>query len=320
MKCETAKENIILASYGELPDEYAVALEQHLDACDDCRSELEAMQELDRRLALLPVLEPSPNLLAQARVRLDEELDAIPPHGIFTQLRSGFFRWIGHVQSAPALATLLLGVGFLSGNFTYRYEVAHAPKPRGTVTLSNPTQGTIANVTGIVQTPNSELVQVKYNKMVPETMEGSLDSPEIRQLLLAGTNAATTNDVRADSVALLAHECKAGHECLGGTDGHSIRSALLVSLRYDKNPAVRLKALEGLQHYVGQDQRVRDAVLEALMHDSDAKVRTTAIGLLEPVQADSSVREVLRTVSTQDENPYIRTASYQALQGTADIQ
>jgi hypothetical protein len=99
-----------------------------------------------------------------------------------------------------------------------------------------------------------------------------------------------------------------------------MRNALLVSLRYDKNAGVRLKALEGLQHYVGQDQRVRDAVLEALMHDSDAEVRTTAIGMLEPVQADSSVREVLRTVSTQDENPYIRTASYQALQGAADIQ
>ena len=235
-------------------------------------------------------------------------------------MRAGLFRWMGHVQRAPALATLLIGVGFLAGNFTYRYEVAHAPRPKATVTLSNPTQATIANVTGIVQTPNSELVQVKYNKMVPETMEGSLDSPEIRQLLLVGTNAAATNGVRADSVALLAHECTAGHSCTGGTDGQDIRSALLVSLRYDKNAGVRLKALEGLQHYVGQDQRVRDGVLETLMHDSDARIRTMAIGMLEPVQADSSVREVLRTVSTQDDNPYIRTASYQALQGAADIQ
>jgi hypothetical protein len=320
MKCETAKENVILASYGELPDEYAVALEQHLDGCEDCRSELDAMREMDAQLALLPVVEPSPNMLAQARVKLDAELDSIPPRGLLNQFRSGLFSWMGHLQSAPALATLLLGVGFLGGNFTYRYEVAHALKAKSTVTLSNPTQATIANVTDIVQTPNSELVQVKYNKMVPETMEGSLDSPEIRQLLLAGTKAAATNGVRADSVALLAHECREGHECMAGTDGQGIRSALLVSLRYDKNAGVRLKALEGLQHYVGQDQRVRDAVLEALMHDSDAKVRTTAIGLLEPVQADSSVREVLRTVSTQDENPYIRTASYQALQGAADIQ
>jgi HEAT repeats len=264
--------------------------------------------------------EPSPNLLAQARVRLDDALDSIPPHGFLTRLRSGFFGWMGHVQSAPALATLLVGVGFLSGNFMYRYEVAHAPKPKGTVTLSNPTQGTIANVTGIVQTPNSELVQVKYNKVIPETIEGSLDSPEIRQLLMVGTKAAATNGVRADSVALLANECKEGHACINGTDGLGIRSALLVSLRYDTNAGVRLKALEGLQRYVGQDQRVRDAMLEALMHDENAQVRTTAIDMLQPVQADSSVREVLRTVSTQDENPYIRTASFQALQGAPDIQ
>jgi hypothetical protein len=81
-----------------------------------------------------------------------------------------------------------------------------------------------------------------------------------------------------------------------------------------------MKALQGLQPYVGLDQRVRDAVLESLMHDQSAEVRTAAIGLLAPVESDSSVRQVLRTVSTQDENPYIRTASFNALQSSADIQ
>jgi hypothetical protein len=38
------------------------------------------------------------------------------------------------------------------------------------------------------------------------------------------------------------------------------------------------------------------------------------------VRSDSSVQQVLRTVSTQDTNPYIRTASYQALQDSANIQ
>jgi 2-phosphoglycerate kinase len=56
------------------------------------------------------------------------------------------------------------------------------------------------------------------------------------------------------------------------------------------------------------------------MHDPDAQVRQTAIGVLEPVQSDSSVRQVLRTVATQDANPFIRTASFNALQGSADIQ
>ncbi len=43
----------------------------------------------------------------------------------------------------------------------------------------------------------------------------------------------------------------------------------MVALRYDKSEAVRLKALEGLQPYVAEDMRVRDAVLEALLNDSD---------------------------------------------------
>lgn len=321
MTCKMAKDNIILANYGELPDEEVAVLEQHLVGCSDCRAELDAMQELEERLALLPVVEPSPNFVAQSRVRLDDALDNIPQGGVFAHIRNGFFSWMGHLHGAPALATLLLGVGFLAGNFTYRYQVAHAPKPKAPVTVTAASQqASIASVTGIVKTPNSELVQVNYNKLVPETMEGSLDSPEIRQLLLVGTKSPATNGVRADSVALLANECKEGHQCTGGPNGQGIRGALLVALRYDKNAGVRLKALEGLQQYVGQDQHVRDAVLEALMHDSDAQVRTAAIDMLEPVQADSSVREVLRTVSTQDDNPYIRTASFQALQGASDIQ
>ena len=138
--------------------------------------------------------------------------------------------------------------------------------------------------------------------------------------MLVGTNPAATPGVRMNAVSLLTDECKAGHACQPTTDDNGVRHALMVSLRYDEDAGVRMKALEGLEKYVGQDQHVRDAVLEAVAHDADARVRRTAIGLLEPVQSDSSVRQVLRTVATQDANPYIRTASYNALQNAADIQ
>jgi hypothetical protein len=83
---------------------------------------------------------------------------------------------------------------------------------------------------------------------------------------------------------------------------------------------VRLKALEGLQPYVADDLRVRDTVLESLMKDPDPRVRTQAIGLLEPVQADSSVREVLHTVAARDDNPEIRSASRQVLDQIPQVQ
>jgi HEAT repeat protein len=56
------------------------------------------------------------------------------------------------------------------------------------------------------------------------------------------------------------------------------------------------------------------------MHDPSSGVRTQAISLLEPVQSDASVRQVMRAVSTTDENAYIRNVSTHALAGTADIQ
>jgi HEAT repeats/Putative zinc-finger len=324
MKCETVQENIILAHYGELPDELAGALEQHLAICEDCRHELSAMQAMEDRLALHPMMEPDPNLLAQARMRLDDALDLIPPGGFFQRLRTNFSIWMGHLQSAPALATLLVGVGFISGTLVNQYEahkaeVARIQKEAG-ITKSHPTEGAISNVTSIVQSPNSELVQVNYNRVIPETREGSLDDPQIRELLVKGMGAATSSDIRANSVSLLANECKVGHECIGGGDPKSLRNQLLVAMQYDEDAGVRLKALEGLQRYVGQDPRVRDAIAESLLQDPNAEVRKEAIATLVPVRTDSTVRQVLRKASTGDENAYIRTASYNVLQGASDIQ
>jgi hypothetical protein len=319
MNCEGARDSIILAAYGELPDHEAIGLEQHLAVCEGCLQELEALRNMDELVALYPLAEPNPNLLAHSRMRLDEALDAMPQHGLFTRLQANASAWLGHLKGAPALATLLVGVGFLGGNFTYRYQVAHVPVKRPPLIIQDQTGGGVSTVSAVTQLPG-DLVQVSYNRVVPEMAQGSLDDPQIRQLLMVGTKAATTNVVRVDSVALLAAECKIGHECKIESDGTGIRAALLTSLRTDKNPGVRLKALEGLQPYVTQDDRVRDAVLQSLLTDSSATVRTRAISLLEPVQSDTSVRQVLRTVSTTDDNPYIRTVSTQALAGSASIQ
>ena len=318
MKCEGARDNIILAAYGELPDEQVIALEQHLTGCAACLAEWNGVRALEADLQFHPMADPDPNLLAQSRMRLDEALDSMPQHSLVARVSAHAARWFGHLQTAPALATLLVGLGFLAGNFTYRYQVAHAPRVAPAIILSNTTGGGISTVSEIRQLPN-DIVQVSYNRVVPEMAEGSLNDPQIRALLMVGTKAATTNVVRVDSVALLADQCRAGHACRAQDDG-DVRRTLLVSLRNDRSPSVRLKALDGLQPWVSQDEAVRDAVLQALLTDSSATVRTRAVSMLGPVQSDSSVRQALRTVSTTDENPYLRTVSTHALEGSGLIQ
>jgi hypothetical protein len=223
--------------------------------------------------------------------------------------------------SAPVAVSAVLVAGFTAGGFSGYRAGEHAHEAAQTSVVLQPAQGedpfaNVANVSSIVQEPNSENVEVRYNRLEPETISGSLDDPRIRQLLLLGARNRVNSGVRDDSLGLLADECRAGHQC----DDGPIRDALLVALRYDKSAAVRLKALEGLQPYVADDVRVRDAVLESIMKDTDPKVRVQAIGLLEPVEADSSVREVLHTVAVRDENPEIRNVSQQVLDQIPQVQ
>jgi hypothetical protein len=182
--------------------------------------------------------------------------------------------------------------------------------------VADTTPAEITSISSIVRRPNSEMVEVRYNQVVPQQMEGSLDDPKVRELLMLASENATSANVRDDSVGLLAAECRAGHSCQAA----GIRDALMVVLRYDKNAGVRLKALDGLEPYVAADTRVRDAVLEALMNDADPQIRSEAVNILEPVEADTSVRQVLHTVANSDENPHIRTVSREVLSRVPEIQ
>ncbi len=325
MKCDLAQQNIALAAYGELSDDANHQLEQHLLECEECRVDMQAMRGLRTTMSLYPVEEPPAAMVARARMRLEEALDNMPHGGSLVRLTQLFIRGFGRLRAAPVMASLLLLAGLAAGGYGgYRAGLKAHDAEQSKLILNlgqppaaaedNPAQ--IANVSGITRNPDTKTVKVNYNKLVPETMQGSMDDPRIRQLLLLGAQNNVNAGVRDDSVDLLANECRNGRQC----DDGPIRNALMVALRYDKNANVRMKALEGLQPYIAEDMRVRDAVLETLMKDSDPRVRSQAINLIEPVEGDSSVREVLHTVATQDDNPQIRTVSRQVLQQLPEIQ
>jgi hypothetical protein len=275
------------------------------------------------------VLEPAPNLVARSRQRLTEALDALPPKRWYERLSQRMINNFASLQAAPAAACLLLvagaGAGSLGGYEYAQNRTAHVVAATQTASLGQlPVSGPkapaadaeIANISSIVRQPNSEMVEVRYNQVVPQRIEGSLDDPAIRQLLMLASENSTSAGVRDDSVGLLAAECRAGHSCQGA----GIRDALMVALRYDKNAGVRQKALEGLEPYVAEDVRVRDAVLEALMNDSDPRIRTAAVSILEPVQGDTSVRQVLHTVANSDQSAQIRTVSREVLRREPQFQ
>jgi hypothetical protein len=297
MKCEWVRENITLHVYGELADDARHELEQHVERCGDCAAELKAEQEFHALLSQDRAVEPTPNLLAASRMRLQEGLEAVEPGGFWQRLAFDPANWLRQVSFSPALASVILILGFAGGVAT-SYRVFDRPTP-GPVSgaAAIPAESSITGIQSITQEPGTNQINIKYNTVSTQQTQGSMNDQRIQQLLLFAARNNYNSGVRMDSVDLLTQK----------PDVSQVRDALIYALRYDTNPGVRLKALDGLGGFVKDDVRVRDVVLEALVNDTNPGVRTEALRLIEPVKADGSVRGVLMTLAAKDQSQYIKS-------------
>ena len=299
MNCEWVKENIPSYLYDELGDDARHELEQHLTRCADCAAEADAVRELKQAASAMPRLEPTPNLLASSRIHLQESLENVKQSSGWQRWVFDPGAWLQQVRFSPALAAAILMAGFTAGALA-TYQMGSRSGGAGSAA---PAESSIAGIRGITQDPGTNNVQVSYDRLVPESAQGSMDDPKIQQLLLYAARNNENSGVRMDSINLLTRR----------HDDTRVREALMYALRYDRNPGVRLKALDGLGDYVATDVRVRNAVLEALMGDSNPGVRIEAIRLLETVKPDSSVRTAFRQLAQQDQNDFIRREARRVL-------
>lgn len=300
MKCEWVQQNIMLHVYDELADDARYELDQHVARCEACAAELTSAREFRQTMATVTVTDPTPNLLASSRMRLQEALETAQQGGFWTRLTFDPGLWLRQVRFSPALAAVLLLVGFGGGTAVTFRAMNSGIAEKGPRIPDVPAQE--ANITGIRSiTPEAgtNRVNIKYDTVQTEETAGSLNDARIQQLLLFAAQNNTNSGVRVDSVDLLKQRM----------NDSRVREALVYALRYDNNPGVRLKALEGLGSYVKDDVRVRDAVLETLTNDTNPGLRTEALRVLEPVHADASVRATLERLAAKDSNKFIRDQS-----------
>src|SRR5579863_7005204 len=162
MNCDWVQQNVSLYLYNELADDARHELEQHIHRCPACATELAAQQEFQAQMNALPVEEPSASFLAAARMRLQESLETAE------QDRTWYHRfvfdptaWLRQMRFSPALAAVLLIVGFGSGLGTmYRVLGGNALHPPPTA----PVVAAISGITSIDRQPNSDKVQIHYDR------------------------------------------------------------------------------------------------------------------------------------------------------------
>lgn len=301
MTCDWTKENVVLFIYGELPDDAKFEFEQHVRQCLGCRRELDAALEFKEGMAALPMKEISPSFLAANRMQLQESLEhAEQSRNIFSSFIFDATGWFHQIKLAPALTAALLILGFFGGVGT-TYKMMEGNKNRQDVPRhEQPVEtASVAGFESITPEANSNQVSIKYNTLQPQTLRGPVTDPYIQQLLLLAARNNRNSSIVLDSIDVLTRR----------SEDNAVREVLVYALRYDKNVGVRLKSLDALKGYVKDDVKVRDAVVEALVNDTNPGVRKDAIALLDPVKADTSVRSVLTVLSQRDPDKFIREES-----------
>jgi anti-sigma factor RsiW len=304
MKCDWVQQNILFYVYNELEDDARYEVEQHLARCPACANELKAARKFHSTMAQTPVAEPTPNLLASSRMRLQEALETTSQGGWWQRLIFEPGTWLRQIRMSPALAAAIFIVGFGGGiGGTYNYLANRQP---GGIALIEPSTkpapveaSAITGIRSVTQEPGSNQVSIKYDTISTQEAQGSLNDQRIQQLLLFAARNNYNSGVRMDSVDLLTQAPNETH----------VREALMYALQNDTNPGVRLKALDGLSGFVRQDAQVRDAVLRTLVADANSGVRLQALRMVEPMKADSNVRAVLTRLSEADQNVSIRQQS-----------
>ena len=101
MKCEWVQENILLHIYNELADDARYELEQHVARCTECAAELKAARKLHATISQFPVEEPTPNLIAASRMRLQEALETTEQGGFWQRLVFDPGAWLRPISLAP---------------------------------------------------------------------------------------------------------------------------------------------------------------------------------------------------------------------------
>ena len=311
MKHDQYREWVQLSSYGELGEEEQRRLEGHLGTCQDCREELRELRQLARLLSTTrPAVEADDHLLREARQQLRTAL----------RLERARGTWLTFLQEAASTvvfrktAYILAGAATLAlGILVGRTVLAPSAQEAGTtVAGSQPPEGEprITNVRFVNTDPATRTVEFTFDAVTPVHLRGTVDDPRIQKVLAYAMLKAENPGIRLRAISAMSAPRVEPPD-------REVKAALILALKSDENAGVRREALKALGK-LPFDNEIRNVFLQTLMHDRNPALRIAAINCLDSSRTMSGSNEdvlnVLREKAATDENSYIRLKAREVLQ------
>ena len=290
MNCETAAKQLPLMLYGELTFDDEESLQQHLESCGPCRTELIKTTQFHRGLDRAEV-DVDAALLADCRRHLRIATSAIAENG---GPRRSF--WAGSIWNwfgKPVSALSLIAMGFFGARLVPTINVG-GPLALGDVSP-------VASRVRFIEPQEAGQIQIVLEETRQRVLSGDMEDDGIRTLLLRAARESSDPGVRVETMDLLKAQ----------PQSEDVRRALLHALQQDGNAGVRLKALEALRPSAA-DPETRHALTQVVLKDENPGVRTQAIDLLTSKHEPSLVG-VLQEILTRESNSYVRMKCQRAL-------
>jgi hypothetical protein len=332
MECRDAvkvREAAVLRLAGERPAGGDPWLKAHLAVCSSCREDVARLERAWAALEDSPAAAPSPSFLreteglltAETARRASPPLPPLPPASV-VPLRPRGERLASLLLRAAAIV-LAAGGGFVLARMTSPADrIASREVDRVPVVaqrtldvsealpdLSN--RPRLANVAFRPADPAGR-VGVSFDVTTRYTVVGRPDQKGIADLLVyLMSGAAETEGARGQAIDLVSQNTKAG-----AAAPPEVVAVLADTLKRDRNPGVRKKAVEALVK-LPPTEATRDALILALRTDGNPAVRIVAVeGLARIATAgkDTAALDALRAKAGDErENGYVRVQAAQAL-------
>jgi hypothetical protein len=306
------KEWIQLSLYNELTDEENRLLQNHLDACEECKNEMEKLRLVQRTVRNFAPPAGDTQLLLEARAQLRRAICSSPLNEtLLDRALKKIVRWgtrPGYRIAFAGFASFF--VGMLLSSIIFRSPAGITiPQEASSQTAPITGETRIANVRFLTVNDGSGQVDFTFDVVRPVHMKGSIHDGQIQKVLTYAILNEENPGIRLRSIDAVAGQRTVDKE---------VKNALIAAVKSDNNAGVRKESLRALQNFP-LDEDIKKALLFVLNHDKNPGLRITAINLLDSLRIsnlipDKDLLDVFKSTVQTDDNNYIRLRAKAAIE------
>ena len=308
-QCKKYRQWIWLAVYDELKEREKKLLDEHIKACADCLLDFEEAKQTKNLLDKKIQLKPTASLMEESRTELHQRLLLATELRYKTKLIKKIWGFIS-LDFSPALrfstALAMLLIGILIGKWMFINKVSEKDfNEQQSSLLSNLN---IAGVESINYDPMTHQVSMKLNTMKQLTIQGDMDTPEIKHLL-AQTLMSERPNIRLKTVGALS---------MTKSFDQQVIKALIEVLENDENPGIRLKTIKLLTTIpfnASIKNLITKVLIRVLLKEDNSAIRNEAIDGLDKLK-NGSIEPIIYNAARNDSSEYVRSKAALILQRT----